>query len=49
MQDSSIATELYYMSDHLPVLLTLNYFLEVGIDENHGQWGYCRLPWIDQK
>lgn len=23
--------------------------LEVGIDENHGQWGYCRLPWIEQK
>ena len=22
--------------------------LEVGIDENHGQWGYCRLPWIEQ-
>lgn len=19
--------------------------LEVGVDENHGQWGYCRLPW----
>ncbi len=23
--------------------------LEIGIDENHGQWGYCRLPWLDQK
>ena len=22
--------------------------LEVGIDENHGQWGSCRLPWIEQ-
>ena len=22
--------------------------LEIGIDENHGQWGYCRLPWIEQ-
>ena len=22
--------------------------IEVGIDENHGQWGYCRLPWIEQ-
>ena len=19
--------------------------LEVGVDENHGQWGYCRMPW----
>ncbi len=19
--------------------------LEIGVDENHGQWGYCRLPW----
>jgi 6-pyruvoyltetrahydropterin/6-carboxytetrahydropterin synthase len=19
--------------------------IEIGIDENHGQWGYCRLPW----
>jgi 6-pyruvoyltetrahydropterin/6-carboxytetrahydropterin synthase len=22
----------------------LNY-LEIGIDENHGQWGFCRMPW----
>jgi 6-pyruvoyltetrahydropterin/6-carboxytetrahydropterin synthase len=21
------------------------HWLEVGVDENHGQWGYCRLPW----
>jgi 6-pyruvoyltetrahydropterin/6-carboxytetrahydropterin synthase len=21
--------------------------LEIGIDENNGQWGYCRLPWIN--
>ncbi len=21
--------------------------LEVGVDENHGQWGSCRLPWIE--
>jgi 6-pyruvoyltetrahydropterin/6-carboxytetrahydropterin synthase len=21
--------------------------LEVGVDENHGQWGTCRLPWIE--
>ncbi len=20
-------------------------FIEVGVDENNGQWGYCRLPW----
>jgi 6-pyruvoyltetrahydropterin/6-carboxytetrahydropterin synthase len=20
-------------------------YLEIGIDENHGQWGYCRIPW----
>jgi 6-pyruvoyltetrahydropterin/6-carboxytetrahydropterin synthase len=20
-------------------------WLEVGVDENHGQWGTCRLPW----
>ena len=20
-------------------------FVEVGVDENHGQWGICRLPW----
>jgi 6-pyruvoyltetrahydropterin/6-carboxytetrahydropterin synthase len=20
-------------------------WIEVGIDENHGQWGYCRLAW----
>ena len=19
--------------------------IEVGVDENHGQWGYCKLPW----
>ena len=19
--------------------------IEIGVDENHGQWGYCRLPW----
>lgn len=19
--------------------------IEVGVDENNGQWGYCRLPW----
>lgn len=19
--------------------------LEIGVDENNGQWGYCRLPW----
>jgi 6-pyruvoyltetrahydropterin/6-carboxytetrahydropterin synthase len=22
--------------------------LEVSVDENHGQWGSCRLPWIKQ-
>lgn len=21
--------------------------LEVGVDENHGQWGSCRLPWLE--
>jgi len=21
--------------------------LEVSVDENHGQWGSCRLPWIE--
>jgi 6-pyruvoyltetrahydropterin/6-carboxytetrahydropterin synthase len=21
--------------------------LEVGVDENHGQWGSCRLPWTE--
>ncbi len=20
-------------------------WLEVGVDENNGQWGYCRIPW----
>jgi 6-pyruvoyltetrahydropterin/6-carboxytetrahydropterin synthase len=20
--------------------------IEIGVDENNGQWGYCRLPWI---
>lgn len=20
--------------------------IEVGVDENHGQWGVCRLPWV---
>lgn len=20
-------------------------YLEIGIDENHGQWGFCRMPW----
>jgi 6-pyruvoyltetrahydropterin/6-carboxytetrahydropterin synthase len=20
-------------------------WLEIGVDENNGQWGYCRLPW----
>lgn len=20
--------------------------IEVGVDENNGQWGYCRLPWL---
>ncbi len=19
--------------------------IEIGVDENHGQWGFCRLPW----
>jgi 6-pyruvoyltetrahydropterin/6-carboxytetrahydropterin synthase len=19
--------------------------IEIGVDENNGQWGYCRLPW----
>jgi len=23
--------------------------IEIGVDENHGQWGSCRLPWIDQQ
>lgn len=23
--------------------------LEVGVDENHGQWGVCRLPWVDPR
>ncbi len=22
--------------------------LEVSVDENHGQWGSCRLPWVEQ-
>jgi 6-pyruvoyltetrahydropterin/6-carboxytetrahydropterin synthase len=21
-------------------------WLEIGVDENNGQWGYCRLPWL---
>jgi 6-pyruvoyltetrahydropterin/6-carboxytetrahydropterin synthase len=20
-------------------------WIEIGVDENNGQWGYCRLPW----
>jgi len=20
-------------------------WLEIGVDENNGQWGYCRVPW----
>lgn len=20
-------------------------WLEIGVDENNGQWGYCRIPW----
>ena len=25
-------------------------WIEVGVDENHGQWGCCRLPWkADEK
>ncbi|QDT03652.1 6-carboxy-5,6,7,8-tetrahydropterin synthase [Rubripirellula lacrimiformis] len=23
------------------------HWIEVGVDENHGQWGVCRLPWSD--
>lgn len=23
--------------------------IEVGVDENNGQWGYCRLPWQASK
>ena len=23
--------------------------IEVGVDENNGQWGICRLPWIEQQ
>ena len=23
--------------------------IEVGVDENNGQWGICRLPWIEQE
>lgn len=23
-------------------------YLEVGVDENNGQWGSCRLPWMSQ-
>lgn len=22
--------------------------IEIGVDENNGQWGYCRLPWISR-
>jgi 6-pyruvoyltetrahydropterin/6-carboxytetrahydropterin synthase len=21
-------------------------WIEVAVDENHGQWGVCRLPWV---
>ena len=21
-------------------------WIEIGVDENNGQWGYCRLPWV---
>lgn len=21
-------------------------YIEISVDENHGQWGVCRLPWI---
>jgi 6-pyruvoyltetrahydropterin/6-carboxytetrahydropterin synthase len=20
-------------------------WIEIGVDENNGQWGYCRMPW----
>ena len=23
--------------------------IEVGVDENNGQWGICRLPWMEQR
>jgi 6-pyruvoyltetrahydropterin/6-carboxytetrahydropterin synthase len=23
-------------------------WIEIGVDENNGQWGYCRLPWNSQ-
>jgi 6-pyruvoyltetrahydropterin/6-carboxytetrahydropterin synthase len=23
-------------------------WLEISVDENNGQWGVCRLPWINQ-
>jgi 6-pyruvoyltetrahydropterin/6-carboxytetrahydropterin synthase len=31
-----------------PQIGTRLQFLEIGIDENHGQWGICRLPWLEQ-
>ena len=28
-----------------PQITSPLHWLEVGVDENHGQWGTCRLPW----
>jgi 6-pyruvoyltetrahydropterin/6-carboxytetrahydropterin synthase len=24
-------------------------WIEIGVDENNGQWGYCRLPWTKDR
>lgn len=33
------------LADKVPGAL---HWLEVGVDENNGQWGFCRLPWPTQ-
>ncbi len=38
-----VATELHKMLR--PQIGDRLQWLEVGIDENHGQWGTCRIPW----
>ena len=40
----------FYIASELRTLLRPSigdrlHWLEIGVDENHGQWGCCRIPW----
>lgn len=40
----------FYIASHLhsllrPAIGDRLHWLEIAVDENHGQWGSCRIPW----